>query len=118
MDDGTELQLDDLRGRMVVRNLLAAADQLYTEGRRYGWFSPDGPETWRELDKIGRDGFLALVDRVVSVAGPDTNARSLRDWLAGMALADLASVEESVEAIARRAYRIADAMLKVRMDDA
>ena len=41
---------------------------------------------------------------------------SLRDWFAGQALADLASLTESNSdiAIAKTAYRIADAMIAAR----
>ena len=46
---------------------------------------------------------------------PPTTGMSLRDWFAGMALSSMTvSPEDSDEAIADHAYRIADAALKAR----
>lgn len=51
---------------MPIENagLERAADKLDRIGRHYGWWPKTVPE-WRNLDPIGKEEFLGLVDEIV-----------------------------------------------------
>jgi hypothetical protein len=42
----------------------SAADSFWKEGSHHGWWSDTRP-TWRDLDPIGKEEFLAIVERIV-----------------------------------------------------
>lgn len=42
-----------------------AADKLDKIGRHHGWWSETIPK-WRDLDPIGKEEFLSLVDEIIS----------------------------------------------------
>jgi hypothetical protein len=54
--------------RPTLREVEAAASVLYAEGRHHHWWPQSLPETYQQLDPIGRDEFEAIVERMLIAA--------------------------------------------------
>jgi hypothetical protein len=50
--------------KLDERGLERAADELWKTGIHHGWWSKRWA-SWRDLDPIGKEEFLAIADRIV-----------------------------------------------------
>lgn len=50
----------------VPADIQRAADALNKIGKHHGWFPQSTPDDWRQLDEIGLDEFINVVEYVIN----------------------------------------------------